>query len=219
MKFQRTSLILIFAALALGGFVYYTESKKPAQVDEAKSDEKPLFNFKEQEVQAFTVQTSKQTVAFEKTSLTVPASQKESSKINSSPWLMRKPEVTPADEAAIAFLLNRMATGKSDRSFNIPAARKSEFGLEQPSATIDFRLSNQQNHRLVIGKPNFNRNFLYALADPPANANQDLSILLVSIDFQTAIDRPLTEWKRDKPKPSPSISPTISPSPTASPAE
>ncbi|MER3478779.1 MAG: hypothetical protein C4287_22875, partial [Leptolyngbya sp. ERB_1_2] len=197
---------------ALGGFVYYTESKKPPQVDEAKSDEKPLFNFKEQDVQAFTVQTAKQTVAFEKTALSVPLNQKDS-KINSSPWLMKQPEVAPADEGAIAFLLNFLATGKSDRAFNVPAARKAEFGLDQPSATVDVKLSNQQSHRLVIGKPNFNRNFVYALTDPPADPNQDLPVLLIPINFQNAVDRPLNEWKRDKPKPSLSVTPSGSPSP------
>lgn len=64
-----------------------------------------------------------------------------------------------------------------------------------------------------MGKPNFNRNFLYALVDPPANTNQDLSVLLIPIDFQNAVDRPLSEWKRDKPKPSPSVTPSASPSP------
>lgn len=209
MKFQRTSLILVFAALALGGYVYYSESQKPLQVDEAKSDEKPLFNFKEQDVQSFTVQTPKQTVAFEKTVLTVPANQKDTNKMNTSPWMMKKPEVAPADESSIAFLLNLLATAKSDRAFTIPVARKSEFGLDQPSATVDIKLNNQQNYRLVIGKPNFNRNFLYALVDPPAN--QDLSVLLIPINFQNAVDRPLAEWKRDKPKSSPSPSPTASP--------
>lgn len=215
MKFQRTSLILVFAALALGGYVYYTESQKPPQVDEAKSDEKALFNFKEQDVQAFTVKTPKQTIAFTKTVLTVPANQKnaanqkDASKINTSPWLMTKPESAPADESSIAFLLSLLATAKSDRSFNVPAARKSEFGLDQPSATVEIKLANQQSHRLVIGKPNFNRNFLYALVDPPTN--QDLSVLLIPINFQNAVDRSLVEWKRDKPKPS--VSPTASPSP------
>lgn len=193
MKFQRTSLILVFAALVLGGYVYYTELQKPQQVDQAKSDEKPLFNFKEQDVQAFTVQTPKQTVAFEK----------------SANWTMKKPEVASADESSIAFLLNLLATGKSDRAFNIPVDRKSEFGLEQPSATVDIKLNNQQSHRLIIGKPNFNGNFLYALIDP--SANQNLSVLLIPINFQNAVDRPLAEWKRDKPKPSPSVSSTPSP--------
>jgi hypothetical protein len=197
MKFQRTSIALVFAALALGGYVYYTESKKPPQIDQAKSDEKPLFNFKEQDVQAFTVQTPKQTLAFEK----------------AGNWILKRPEVAPADEGAVAFLLNLLATGKSDRTFTVPAAKKSEFGLEQPSATVEVKLNNQQNHRLVIGKPNFNRNFLYALVDSPDN--QDLSVLLIPINFQNAVDRPLIEWKRDKPKPKarPSISPSASPSP------
>lgn len=195
MKFQRTSLALVFTALALGSFVYYTESRKTSQIDQAKPDGKPLFNFKEQEVQAFTVQTSKQTLKFEKT----PS------------WTLKKPEVAVANESSIAFLLNLLASGKSDRSFSVPAARKSEFGLDQPSATVDVKLSNQQSHRLVIGKPNFNRNFVYALADPSANTNQDLSVLLVPISFQNAVDRPLNEWKRDQPKPSPSVTPTASP--------
>jgi Domain of unknown function (DUF4340) len=215
MKFQRTSLILVFAAIALGGFVYYTESRKPPQVDEAKSDEKPLFNFKEQDVQAFTVQTPKQMLAFEKTLLSIPANQKTTTALNSSPWLMKKPETVPADEGAVAFLLSLMATGKSDRSFTVPPARKSAFGLDQPSATVEVKLSDQKSHRLIMGKPNFNRNFLYALIDPPDN--QDLSVLLIPINFQNAVDRPLVEWKRDKPKPSPSPSPSISPSASPSP--
>lgn len=195
MKFQRTSLVLVFVAIALGGFVYYTESKKPPQVDAAKSDEKPLFNFREQDVQALTVQTPKQTLVFEK----------------ASSWSLKKPEIAPADAGAIAFLLNLLATGKSDRTFVVPPARKAEFGLDQPSATVEVKLSNQQQHRLILGKPNFNRNFLYALVDPPEN--QNLSVLLIPINFQNAIDRPLAEWKRDQPKPNPSISPSASPSP------
>jgi len=214
MKFQRTSLVLVFAALVLGGFVYYTESKKPPQVDESKSDEKPLFNFKEQDVQALTVQTPKQTVRFELFTPTIPPNQRGTLQSNRfSSWLMKNPEVAPADEGAIAFLLNLLATGKSDRAFNVPAARKAEFGLDQPSATVDVKLNNQQNHRLVIGKPNFNRNFLYALTDPPTNSNQALSVLLIPTNFQNAVDRPLNEWKRDKPKPSPSVTPSASPSP------
>ncbi|MCU0549386.1 MAG: DUF4340 domain-containing protein [Leptolyngbya sp. Prado105] len=214
MKFQRTSLALVFAALALGGFVYYTESKKPPQIDQAKSNEQPLFNFKEQDVQAFTVQTPIQTLAFAQSSLTIPPNQKGKPQ-SSSPtgWRMQKPESTPADEGAVAFLLNLLATAKSDRTFTVSPAKKSEFGLDQPSATVEVKLNNQQSHRLVIGKPNFNRNFLYALVDP--SENKDLSVLLIPINFQNAVDRPLAEWKRDKPKPkpNPSISPSASPSP------
>jgi hypothetical protein len=191
MKFQRTSLGLVIAALVLGGAVYYFEFRQKPQRSEVQVA-KPIFSFKESDVQAFTVRKPAQTLSFELT--TVAPRQ----------WMLRSPENTAADEGVVAFLLNLMATGKSDRTLSIPVARKSEFGLDQPAATVEVKLKNQQTHRLVLGKPNFNRNFLYALADPPGNPNQDLAVLLVPIEFQNALDRPLTEWKKQKPSPTPS---------------
>lgn len=227
MKFQRTSLILAFSALVLGGAVYYFEFQKKSQPIETQVESKPIFNFKEADVQAFTVQKPPQTLSFELTPGQKPPQR----------WMLKSPENVPADDGAVAFLLNLLATGKSDRTLSIPVARKAEFGLDQPTAIVEVKLNNQQTHRLVLGKPNFNRNFLYALADPPANPNQDLSVLLVPIDFQNAIDRPLAEWKKEKPKPkvspkpesspdvanptpsatiSPTISPTVTPTPQSS---
>ncbi len=216
MKFQRSSLILVAAALLLGGAVYYYEFRTPKQPETTKSESKPLFDFKEADVSSFTVKTPKQTLSFEK----------------SPGWMLRvdqKSPTVPADDGAVAFLLNLMATRNSDRTLTIPAARKSEFGLDQPSGTVEVKLNNQQTHQLVLGKPNFNRNFLYALADPSGDANKDLAVLLVPIDFQNAVDRPLVEWKKEKPKPkdpkaspspsiSPSVSPSVSPSASASPS-
>jgi len=225
MKFQKTPLILLFSALVLGGFVYFYELKKEPQPTEAQSESKPVFAFKEEDVQAFTIQTSKQTFTFEKIPATVPANQKGVA--NTDFWQMTAPEKTTADAGAVAFLLNLMATSRSDRTLPTPANRKSEFGLDQPFATVEVKLSNQQTHRLLLGKPNFNRSFLYALVDPPAKPTQDLSVLLVPIDFKNAVDRPIAEWKqiKEKPKasptstasPTPTNSPTSSPTPTASP--
>lgn len=203
MKFQRTSLILVAAALLLGGVVYYMESKNQPQQQEAKTESKPLFNFKEAEVQTFTVKMPKQTVSFEKTA----------GGAGQSLWKMTSPDKTQANDGAVAFLLNLMATGKSDRTLTIPATRKAEFGLDQPTATVEVKLANQQTHQLVMGKPIFNRSFLYALVDPAGN--QDLSISLIPIDFQNAVDRPLAEWNKEKPK---AKDPKASPSPAASPS-
>jgi Domain of unknown function (DUF4340) len=217
MKFQKTPLILLFSALVLGGFVYFYELKKEPQPTEAQSESKPVFAFKEEEVQAFTIQTSKQTFSFEKVSATVPANQKGAA--NPAFWQMTVPEKAPADAGSVAFLLNLMATSRSDRTLPTPANRKSEFGLEPPTATVEVKLGNQQTHRLLLGKPNFNRSFLYALVDPLVNPTQDLAVLLVPIEFQNAVDRPLAEWKqiKEKPKASPTPTPTASPTSTISP--
>lgn len=229
MKFQKTPLILLFTALVLGGFVYFFDLRKEPQQAATKAEAKPVFTFKEGEVQAFTIQTSKQTLSFEKATI-APA---KNPAIKASAWQMITPEKVAANEGTIAFLLNLLATSRSERTIPTPVARKSEFGLEQPAATVEVKLANQQTHRLLLGKANFNRSSIYALADPPASPNQDLSVLLVPIDFQNGVDRPLAEWKQEKPKdakssptptatsgveasPTPSESPILTPSPTAS---
>ena len=210
MKFQKTPLILLFSALLLGGYVYFAELRKEPQPQTTQTESKPIFAFKEADVQAFTVQTGEQTLSFEQMSIAVPSGQKGVGKTSS--WQMVAPEKTMADQATVAFLLNLIATANSDRTLLTPISRQAEFGLSPPTATIEVKLSNQQTHRLLLGKPNFNRQFLYALADPIANSAQDLAVLQVAINFQNAIDRPLSEWKQAKPKPKASPSPTVSPS-------
>ena len=126
MKFQKTPLILLFSALLLGGYVYFSELKKGPQPQIAQIEAKPIFAFKEAEIQAF--------------------------------------------------------TAKSDRTLSTPIARQAEFGLNPPSETVEVKLDNQQTHRLLLGKPNFNCQFLYALADPTANPSQNLAVLQVAID-------------------------------------
>ena len=208
MKFQKLPLILLFSALLLGGFVYSSELRKESQPPAAKTDSKSIFALKEDDVQSFTIQTLKQTLKFEQIPMAIPAGQAGLKKTSS--WQMIAPQKTTADEATVAFLLNLMATATSDRSLPTPISRKAEFGLEPPFATIEAKTSNQ-THRLILGKPNFNRQFLYALADPVENPTQDLAVLQVSIEFQNALDRPLSDWKqvKEKPKPSPSSTPRL----------
>jgi cell division septation protein DedD len=227
MKLQKTPLILLFSALALGSFVFLQEVQKPSQKSEIKSEAQPVFAFKEADVKAFRVQTSKQTLKFEKSA---PSGPEKNGAISSSAWRMIAPENTPANEASVAFLLSLMATSRSDRTLPTPVGRKSEFGLESPFATVEVQLGNQKTHRLLLGKPNFNRTFLYALADPPTGGTHDLAVLQVPIDFQNAVDRPLFEWKqlqeksikensiKENPKASPISAPTPTSSPTSTPS-
>ena len=51
-------------------------------------------------------------------------------------WFMTAPKQVNADEAAIAFLLNLLATSRSSQTLEIPVARQQEFGLDQPVGTI-----------------------------------------------------------------------------------
>ncbi|OKH40909.1 hypothetical protein NIES2119_00960 [[Phormidium ambiguum] IAM M-71] len=106
----------------------------------------------------------------------------------------------PANEAHIAFLLNELATGKSDR---IIADPRIEDGIDKPLAIVDITLNNGKKHQLILGNLNYNNTALYAVADPPTQLTKPLDILLVPINFQNAVNRPLSEWKQQEIQPTP----------------
>ena len=112
----------------------------------------------------------------------------------------------PANEAYVAFLLNELATAKGDR---IIADPRIEDGIDKPLATVEITLNNGEKHQLILGNLNYNNTALYALADPPSQLTKPLDILLVPINFQNAVNRPLSEWKQQEiqPTPTPEASP------------
>lgn len=199
MKLQKTTLILILLAFGLGGFVYFYEIKGTPQREEIKDNKQQIFSFKEDDVQSLTVKTKNQTLNLEPTG-----------KSDGSKWEIKSPEVAPASNAIVGYLMNLLLEGKSERMISIPANQLTEFSLDQPQATIDIKLKNQKTHQLILGKPDFNRRFMYAQADPPAKPDGNVNVLLVSTDFENAVNRELSEWKQLQP-----INDSVNPTPNA----
>jgi hypothetical protein len=209
MKLQKNTLVLIAVALSMTGFVALFEMQVSPKQEAAKEEKQKIFAFKSDRVQFFTVKTPEKILTFERV---------YAKKGGKSSWEMKLPVQAHASQASVDFLLDRLATGKSDRTINITPAQLPEFGLDQPQATVTVKLDNQETHRLVLGKTDFSGRFLYAQANPPEappqNSAQNLPVLLVPFDFKNAVQRPLSEWKKaeapktDKPqKPSPTTSP------------
>lgn len=215
MALKPTTLGLLLVALILAGVVYLTQSQGPSSSDatdangglenagsptaNSASGEK-LFAVEEKQIQSFTLKTQLRSLSFQRD--------------DSGTWQMTEPEAAPANDAAIAYLLNLLATGKSDRTFKSSTAQQEEYGFHQPMADIEFKLDNQDTHRLVVGGYDFNRSLLYAQVDPTADPAGDLNVLLISPDFDNAVNRPLADWKAQPPSTSPSPSPTSSPNPS-----
>ncbi|UBF28648.1 DUF4340 domain-containing protein [Kovacikia minuta CCNUW1] len=209
MKLQRTPLILLLIALLFGSVVLIYETQGKPRQEMAETKKGQIFGFKEEEVKALNLTTQTQKLSFVKTPAgKVEANQKQNQKQDSKPsnqteknlsdvpvWMMTTPQKGLAEEASIAYLLNLFATGQHQQTLTIPAAKRAEFGLDKPLAIAEVKLSNQQTHRLVLGKPNFDRSAIYAQADPPANPTGDLTVILVSMDFENAVTRPLSEWQ------------------------
>jgi len=199
-KFNPVTLVLLLLALILGGVVYFTQGqgaiqgKGTAQATLSPGAAQPILTFPAQQVQQVSLKTQLHTLVFEKDHQGI--------------WLMKEPEQVTADGASVNYLLGLMLGKASDRPITVTQNQKDEFGLNQPMADIQIRLANQTTHRLVIGGYNFNRSSLYAEVDPPAAPTNDLTLLLVSQEFDTAVNRSLAEWKAALPSPSPSPSPS-----------
>jgi hypothetical protein len=201
--------MLLVSALLLGGVVYYSEIQRTQKQEAVKTTKPQIFYFKEDEIKSLTIYIDEETLELERVSGK-----------STDYWQMKMPKDVPASNAAVAFLVNLLVNGKSERRFTVPATQNKlqEYGLDKPLATIRVEMKNQQIHRLILGKPDFNRSFLYAQADPSNQTPQPLEVLLVPIDFEYAVTRPLSEWQSQqkqsessKPSPTPANS---KPSPT-----
>ncbi|MFM7426961.1 MAG: DUF4340 domain-containing protein [Elainella sp.] len=210
---KPSTLGFVVAALVLGLIVAVVGQQPAPQPagQQVTEQESQIFEFKEADVQAFSLQTRLRTLKFERG--------------QDGKWQMLEPEKTAASDPSVAFLLDLVATGRTPRTISAPASDRQQYGLHQPLATLDLTLKDQKTHRLVIGEYDFNRAYLYAQADPPgdsASPPPDLKVLLLSPNFDQAVNRPLEEWKQAAPaaKPSPGTSPGASPeaSPSASPS-
>jgi hypothetical protein len=211
MKIQRTPIILFAIAALLGSVVLITETQRGAKQAATQSTRQKLFPFEESDVQAFTLTTLTGTKSFQKmpapaTVQPKPDASKPQASASTEVWQITAPQKAIASEGAVAFLLNLVGTGRSEKTLQVPPPRLAEFGLDQPQATLDITLKNQKKHRLVLGNSDFNRTFMYAQIDPPNASTSDQTIHLVSLDFENAVNRPIEEWQQqaaDKPQPLP----------------
>ncbi|MFN6155339.1 DUF4340 domain-containing protein [Anabaena sp. AL09] len=181
MKFPKTTLILILLALGLGGFVYLHEIKGKNQQTEIKIQNQKIFTFTADDVQSLTIKIKETTLQLERRN----TSEKPQ-------WEIKSPISALANDAIVSYLMDLLVKGKSERTVLISSAELSEFGLDKPVATIDIKLKNQESHQLILGKGDFNNQFLYAQAD----SNKNMNLLLVSKDFVNAVNRDISEWKQ-----------------------
>jgi len=198
MKLPKTTLILILLALGLGSFVYFHEIKGKSRQTEIKAQKQKIFNFTADDVQSLTIKFKETTLQLEKRNTT-----------EKPQWEIKSPISAPANDAIVSYLMDLLVKGKSERTVSVSPTELSEFGLDKPVATIDVKLKNQQNHQLILGKGDFNNQFLYAQAD----GNKNMNVLLVSKDFVNAVNRDISEWKQPEEKTDVKQLPSL-PSPT-----
>lgn len=200
MKFKKSTVLLFASALVLGTGVFIYVVTIAPQMAADKLERQKVFNFDMEDVKSLTVETPERKLEFvrveAKTESVEPQwEMKVLDSATKSELNDRKP--IPANEAYVSFLISLLMNAQSDRVIPISAEQKSEYGLDQPQATINFTLKNDNLYKLVLGKRDFSDNFLYAIANSPNNPNAKLSTLLLPINFENGVNRSLSEWKAE----------------------
>jgi hypothetical protein len=190
MKLQKTTLVLMLVALILAIGVYFLEMQRASQPNSNQANQQKLFDFQESEIIGLSISkvidNKPQVISL------VRGDQK------TSLWQMQQPENSPANDAVVDFLVGLLVETRTNPPLVITDNQFIEYGLNLPLATIEIKLQNQQTFQLILGKQTFDKNSVYATKEIGNNGNPKTSpkqVFLVPLNFQNAVDRPLSEWK------------------------
>ena len=197
---RRTLLLLVSAIALLGGVLLFEgnrslttadgeadQSGEPTLSSDGQQDGELMFPFAEEDVETLTVERPADTVAFEKSEADI--------------WQMTAPEEGVAEPGAIAFLLTQL-TNPSTNTLTVPSDALSDFGLDNPTATVNLT-ANGSDYQLTVGTADFTGDQLYVQAtegtikettSEEATDASEVEIHLVSGGFDNAINRPTPDW-------------------------
>jgi hypothetical protein len=187
MKIQRTTLILVLIAFALGGFVYLYEIRGKQQQAEIQKKQKQVFDFDSEQIQIITIKKPLET-------LTLKIDEEAEEKT----WNIITPIEKKADLPTVEFLLGELKNLKSDRSITASVSQLSEYGLEKPEITVEIQLKDGQNSRLFLGQPDFKGDFIYSQLEPEGEPPEEVSVLLLSVNFKNVLTKPVSEWEKSE---------------------
>jgi Domain of unknown function (DUF4340) len=200
MKFKKSTVLLFASALVLGTGVFIYEVTIAPQMAAEKLERQKLFDFELEQVKSLTVETPERRLEFVRVeSKTESAEPEWEMKILDSETKseLNERKLIPANEAYVSFLISLLVNAQTDREIPLSVNQKAEYGLDKPQATIDFTLKNDSRYQLVLGKRDFSDNFLYAIANPPEDPKAKMSAILLPINFENGVNRPLSEWKAE----------------------
>jgi Domain of unknown function (DUF4340) len=200
MKVKHT-LIAFVILLCLGGVFYYLTKlpKKPGEHDIPKEN---LFSFKPDQVEEFTLQEkSKPPATFHKIAAPVEPAKKASGSASKPPsekkeaaphWEITSPEGIAADSNQIQTFLGDIAGMQGTPLPTDTAPNWSEYGLDNPEKSYQFKLKDGKTIAFSIGEENPGGYARYARRDDSAPL-----LLIDNDDDKSLIEKKLFDL-RDK---------------------
>ncbi len=170
---KKSTIIALIIALALGAFVYFYEIKGERVRDEGETS-KPAFKFKAEDIASMSIASKGQTVALES---------------DGKNWVINQPVKAEADSMMVEGITSALASATIDRSLAMNESLQKGSGLDQPAATINFKLKNGEQHTVTLGKKDPTEANLYGKID------QNPSVLLLPASLETAAVKGLNELR------------------------
>lgn len=170
---KRNTLIVLLLALGLAAYVYFYEMKSGKGRDEEEAS-KPAFTFKSEEVAALNLTSNNQTIALE---------------TNGKDWTITQPVKTDADQIAVESLLSSVAGATIERSLVMTPSLQAGSGVAQPAGTIEVKLKNGTQHKLMLGRKDPTDAGVYAQID------QNPNVLLLPASLLTSAVKTLNDLR------------------------
>jgi hypothetical protein len=199
MKVKHT-LIAFALVLALGGAFYYLD-KLPEKPAEDAIPKEALFSFTADQIAEFTLQSASQPAATFRRIGDAPAPAKEESGTaaeaggenkDAAQWEIVSPEGIAADSSQIEFFLEEIVGMQGSPLVTEAPPEWSEYGLEAPEKSYQFKLKDGKTVEFSIGVANPAGYARYARRD-----NAPPILLIDDIDNKALIEKALFDL-RDK---------------------
>jgi hypothetical protein len=172
----RSTLILLVAALAIGGYLYFVESKRPVEDADAK---KKVFAYDSTKINQLEIKSS----SGEVTALRKGAD---------SVWTIVKPVEAPADRNTVSDVVTNIANLEEQRVVDENASDLKAYGLAEPRVDITFHVEgDKEPKRLLLGEKTPASSGTYAKL-PTGNR-----VILIDTVLETAADQSTFNF-RDK---------------------
>lgn len=184
MKLTKNTKILVLLAVILSGWTLGYEIINNSQKNITQTEQNQVFQFQETDIQK---------IAVVKPNLTLELVQIDSS----HSWQIKQPDNNhiPANNGKVTFLTNLLVNGEQKRSFWVSPQKLAQYGLQPAKTKIIVFLHNNQTYQLALGKPGIEENTIYAQIISPLQNQSEVEVLLISQNWQYAVDPELKAWK------------------------
>lgn len=179
MKF-RGLIVAVLVLLALGGVLYWSNHRKPAEQSAATpaTTSVSILKLNQGTINDLTLaRTGSEPVSLAKES--------------SGTWQITKPKAMSADQDQIDSLLSTLSILNADRLLEDKATDLAQYGLSNPQASVDIQTTDHQHKKLLLGDSTPAGDDVYAMLDG------DSRVFTIPSYEKTNIDKGLNDL-RDK---------------------